>query len=187
MTTHGHIRLINHQLRQIKSGLALARALGRRLILPAVICGYDKAWFPLASGTSKGVFAGAPPWAVPIYNCPLDHYLEVSMLRPALTLREYSFLSNPRTPATVKNSVASTSLEIKDNEVARLKRDFASVKVLNVSNLGVVDVLGKLLQPAQRSHASESFRYVGGDWCCAPNDDKKRGMPVSARFHLFHA
>ena len=36
MDTNGHIALINFQLRQIRSALALAHALGRTLILPEV-------------------------------------------------------------------------------------------------------------------------------------------------------
>ena len=70
MSVQGHIKLINHQLRQIRSALALAFALGRKLILPPVVCGYDKAWYQLGS---HGEFGGAPPFVVPIFQCPLDH------------------------------------------------------------------------------------------------------------------
>ena len=42
MTVQGHIALIKYQLKQIRSALALAHALGRKLILPSVTCGYDK-------------------------------------------------------------------------------------------------------------------------------------------------
>ena len=73
MNSQGHINLIRHQLRQIRSALALAHALGRKLVLPSVTCGYDKAWYPLY----KGVFPGTHFWALPIRNCPLDHFLEV--------------------------------------------------------------------------------------------------------------
>ena len=44
MTVNGHVELINHQLRQLRSALAVAHALGRKLILPSFVCGYDKAW-----------------------------------------------------------------------------------------------------------------------------------------------
>ena len=54
MSVGGHIKLINHQLAQIRAGLALATALGRKLILPSVTCGYDKYWGPLWRG-------GSPP------------------------------------------------------------------------------------------------------------------------------
>ena len=57
----------------MRAALAIATALQRVLILPAVICGYDKYWGPL----DKGVIPGTHHWALPIYNCPLDHYVEV--------------------------------------------------------------------------------------------------------------
>ena len=37
MTSAGHIKLINHQLKQIRSALALATALGRKLVLPNLV------------------------------------------------------------------------------------------------------------------------------------------------------
>ena len=43
MRVGGHIAMINHQLAQIRAALALATALGRKLVLPEVTCGYDKA------------------------------------------------------------------------------------------------------------------------------------------------
>ena len=52
----GHIRLVEHQLAQIGRAFTLAYALGRKLILPRITCGYDKAWY----GLDHGVFSGAP-------------------------------------------------------------------------------------------------------------------------------
>ena len=109
MSVKGHIDLVSHQLRQLRAGLALATALKRVLVLPAVICGYDKYWGPLDKAPAsphafhppmrsshpcthmsvapfappslpsshQGVIPGTHHWALPIYNCPLDHYLEV--------------------------------------------------------------------------------------------------------------
>jgi hypothetical protein len=56
--------------------LALASALGRKLVLPSVTCGYDKAWYALASGRARGVFPGSHAFILPIRDCPLDHFLE---------------------------------------------------------------------------------------------------------------
>ena len=44
MNATGHIQLVEHQLQQLGKGLAMATALGRKLILPSLVCGYDKAW-----------------------------------------------------------------------------------------------------------------------------------------------
>ena len=43
----------------------------------------NQAWYALSSGaSSRGVFAGAPGFAVPIRKCPLDHFLEPASLHP---------------------------------------------------------------------------------------------------------
>ena len=62
MSSQGHITLIKYQLRQLRSALALAHALGRKLVLPSVTCGYDKYWGPLW----RGVIPGTHTWALPI-------------------------------------------------------------------------------------------------------------------------
>jgi hypothetical protein len=41
MSVQGHIVLIKRQLAQLRAALALAHALGRKLVLPSVTCGYD--------------------------------------------------------------------------------------------------------------------------------------------------
>ena len=186
MTVQGHIRLIHHQLRQVRSALALAHALGRKLILPAVVCGYDKAWYQLGS---HGEFGGAPPFVVPIFSCPLDHYLEPEMLDPVNTIREYTFLSNPRTPSAVKLSTLPVTIEPSGGaaEMARLA-GLSQTKVLNVTNLASLPDLSpagtqSLLSQAQKNAFKRKFERVGGSWCCAP---KGQG-PRSARFSLWHA
>ena len=182
MSVQGHVALIGHQLRQIRSALALAHALGRKLILPSVVCGYDKAWYALGS---HGEFGGAPPFVVPIFDCPLDHYLEVGMLDPVNTVREYSLLSNSRTPAAVKASVAHERVDAAggEAEVRRLAGRGAA-KVLNVTNLAALPDLGKaLLSAAQARAFLAKFGNVQGGWCCAPRGES----PNRAGFHLMRA
>eukprot|EP00966_Prymnesium_polylepis_P334564 7389933-Prymnesium_polylepis.2 len=186
MTTKGHIALIKHQLKQIKQALALARALGRILIMPSVVCGYDKAWYPLASGKARGVFPGTHWWAVPIFDCPLDHFLEPATLRPTQTIREYSFLQNPRTPDVVKQGVASIELSGSSDSSDALKRRHAATKVLNVTNLASTDVINTLLTKAQVKDFRREFGSVGGSWCCAPSEDRNKGMPPSSYFRLMN-
>jgi len=188
MNTSGHIALINHQLRQIRSGLALAISLGRLLVLPEVTCGYDKAWYALSSGQAKGAFGGAHSFILPIRKCPLDHFLEVGPLHPLETLREYSFLSNPRTPEAVKKSVATATVDLAQAsaEVERLATDFRGTKVLQIDNLAKIDAT-KLLTTTQRLSFRKRFLFASGSWCCAPNDDVKVGLPKSYRFSLMNA
>jgi len=187
MTTNGHIALIKHQLRQIRSALALAQALGRKLILPEVTCGYDKAWFQLSGGAARGAFAGAHAFILPIRKCPLDHFLELHPLHPLETLREFSLLSNPRTPAAVKGGVVTAEIDAGGGTGAVEKLAVhKTARVLNVSNLASVDTL-PLLTTAQLSGFKQKFKFAGGGWCCAPAADKQAGMPNNAHFSLLRS
>lgn len=177
MTARGHIELVEYQLDQIGAAFGLAFALGRKLVLPRIVCGFDKAWFPL---DSPGMFAGAPRWMLPIEECPLDHVLEPSQLRAYQTVREFSFLENLRTPETVRRSRAATAINVDEasTELERLGREFGKVKVLTISNLaalarGNLDLFG--LGVLTTAHAKEmehaGLHHVGGGWCCAPTLD----------------
>ena len=42
----GHFALVNHQIMQIRDAMALAQALGRTLVLPRMVCGWDRWWAP---------------------------------------------------------------------------------------------------------------------------------------------
>jgi len=109
--------------------------------------------------------------------------VEVGQLQPVQTVREYSFMSNPRTPAAVKGGVrklgpitASSSLD----ELARYKD-----KVLDVGKLVGLDPLESgLLSREQKREFKQKFRDVGGSWCCAPVSEKKAGAPHSHGFRL---
>ena len=43
--TKGHMDLVNHQLRDLRSAYAIAKILGRTLVLPPLVCGLDRLWF----------------------------------------------------------------------------------------------------------------------------------------------
>ena len=189
MTVRGHIALINFQLRQLRSALALAVALNRKLILPSVTCGYDKYWGPLW----KGVIPGTHTWAVPIRDCPLDHFLEVGMLDPVANVREYSLLRNSRTPASVRSSIRHEAIDFRapsGAEVARL-RSLSSARVLNITSYFGVDARSDLtssqattLSYSEKRTYERKFGWVSGSWCCAPMDEAKKGAPRSAHFRL---
>ena len=87
MSAAGHVELMRHQLYQLRAALLLAFALGRVLVLPSLVCGFDKYWAPI---TAEGVIPGAWHWALPIRRCPLDHLLNPAELRePTRYVREY--------------------------------------------------------------------------------------------------
>ena len=102
-TARNHIRLVEHQLAQLGGALALARALGRKLLLPPIVCAMDKAWYAL---DRCGAFSGAPCWALPIRHCPLDHVLEPSMLHVERTVRE-PVLTTAREPPSYSSTASA--------------------------------------------------------------------------------
>jgi hypothetical protein len=50
VAAQGHFALVNHQLLRIRTGFAIARVLGRALIIPPVHCGLDRWWAPHSGG-----------------------------------------------------------------------------------------------------------------------------------------
>jgi hypothetical protein len=68
--TEGHFALVNRQLAQLRSALAVATVLGRAVILPRLWCGMDRYWAPHA-----GVLPGSK-FDLP-FVCPADHVLDL--------------------------------------------------------------------------------------------------------------
>jgi hypothetical protein len=111
-TVDGHFKLVNHQLLQIRSALAIAQQLGRTLVMPKLWCGFDRWWAP-HHGKIPGSSTELP------YLCPMDHVFEVeTWLRPmpeneagpTINFREYSFLENPSVPKELLDSAVTVEL-----------------------------------------------------------------------------
>ena len=118
---------------------------------------------------------------MPIRKCPLDHFLEPASLHPGNTIREFSFLSNPRA-AALKTSTASTALVAGAGAAAELKRlvaSYAETKVLHITNKlgpgGLALDAGWLDDETQRKFTNK-FQGASGSWCCAPGDEARTGQ-----------
>ncbi|KAL0671257.1 hypothetical protein Bca4012_033961 [Brassica carinata] len=129
-TIESHFTLANHQMKQIRSALAIASLLNRTLVslvhslyacflvisidsylwyyqvMPPIWCRLDRLWFG-HPGTLEGSMTRQP------FICPLDHVFEVNIMLkempeeefgPGIGIREYSFLDNPSLPKQVKES-----------------------------------------------------------------------------------
>ncbi|CAL0313223.1 unnamed protein product [Lupinus luteus] len=101
-----HFNLINDQIMQIRTALAIASLLNRTLVMPPLWCRLDRLWFP-HPGALKGTLTRQP------FLCPLDHVFEVNVMMekapekyfgPDIDIREYSILDNPSLPPEVKKS-----------------------------------------------------------------------------------
>ena len=62
--------LVSFQIQQIKTAAAIAKQLGRTLVLPPILCGLDRVWFP-----HYGRFPGST-FALP-FICPVDHVINM--------------------------------------------------------------------------------------------------------------
>ncbi|KAK6158569.1 hypothetical protein DH2020_005883 [Rehmannia glutinosa] len=101
-----HFALVNYQIKQIRTALAIASLLGRTLVMPPLWCRLDRLWFG-HPGVLVGTLTRQP------FLCPLDHVFEVNVmlkefpeeeLGPGINFREYSFFDNPSVPQQVKDS-----------------------------------------------------------------------------------
>eukprot|EP00958_Prasinococcus_capsulatus_P001137 scaffold104_cov375-Prasinococcus_capsulatus_cf.AAC.16 len=65
-----HFDLVNPQLKQFRNAMAVAMALGRTLVMPPFVCGYDRWWAP-HYGRIPGSYPDLP------FVCPMDHVLDL--------------------------------------------------------------------------------------------------------------
>ncbi|KAJ0043388.1 hypothetical protein Pint_19468 [Pistacia integerrima] len=117
-----HFTLMNYQMKQIRTAMAIASLLNRTLVMPKLWCRLDRLWFG-HPGVLVGSMTRQP------FVCPLDHVFELlrgipmatnnmstylsflgelrcqrRILGPGTGVREYSFFDNPSVPKQVKES-----------------------------------------------------------------------------------
>ncbi|URD78485.1 Nucleotide-diphospho-sugar transferase [Musa troglodytarum] len=111
-TVQSHFSLVNYQLKQIRTALAVASLLNRTLVMPRLWCRFERTWFA-HPGILEGTLTKQP------FVCPMDHLFEIrTMLHglseeefgPQIHFREYSFLQNPSVPKHVKESLLNVQL-----------------------------------------------------------------------------
>ncbi|KAM7251824.1 hypothetical protein ACFE04_023707 [Oxalis oulophora] len=187
-----HFSLINYQIKQIRTALAIASLLNRTLVVPPLWCRLDRLWFP-HPGVLVGSMTRQP------FVCPLDHVFEVNVMLeslgeefgPNIGIREYSFLDNPSLPKQVKESwldvqlcqegsqscnatnntsPSGTLLFPKHSNEDTLKAIFSSfkhVKVIQFSSMqdAFAGFSDKVMEEKFRNRVK---RYVG-IWCCVEN------------------
>ncbi|XP_013744670.2 arabinosyltransferase XEG113 isoform X2 [Brassica napus] len=188
-TIESHFTLANHQMKQIRSALAIASLLNRTLVMPPIWCRLDRLWFG-HPGTLEGSMTRQP------FICPLDHVFEVNIMLkempeeefgPGIGIREYSFLDNPSLPKQVKESwldvqlcqgceasnITSSSGALKfpkrsnEDTFKAIFSTFNDVKVIKFSS--VEDAFtGFSDKGREERFRRRVMRYVG-IWCCEEN------------------
>ncbi|GLJ12056.1 hypothetical protein SUGI_0183030 [Cryptomeria japonica] len=190
-SVESHFALVNYQLKQIRSALALAYILNRTLVMPPLWCRFDRMWYG-HPGILPGTLTRQP------FLCPMDHVFEVNLMLtsfpendfgPNIDFREYSFLENPRVPKQVKESklkvemcdeegidgcIMSTTKE--QTEVLKLPRNksekqvkaallpYKDVKVLEFSSMN--NALGAFSNKAKEMKFRNRVKRYVGIWCC---------------------
>ncbi|KAL5168808.1 Arabinosyltransferase XEG113 [Glycine soja] len=160
-TIESHFRLVNYQIKQIRTALAIASLLNRTLVMPPLWCRIDRLWFP-HPGVLDGSITRQP------FLCPLDHVFEVNVMLKELPeeefgsgvdIREYSILDNPSLPSEVKMSWLDVQL-CKDGT----QDYFAS------NNTTVGGVLKFPRHSNEETEREDRFRKrvkrYTGIWCC---------------------
>mmetsp|Transcript_16999 Transcript_16999/g.28375 ORF Transcript_16999/g.28375 Transcript_16999/m.28375 type:complete len:856 (-) Transcript_16999:413-2980(-) len=113
-----HLQEARHRTRILRSLLGIAKATGREVILPRMLCYCDFMWKEMKNCR----VGGAETMRLP-FDCPMDHVFDTPRFfedNPiGVTVREASFLRNPRVPHNVSSSIARVSLNkgINDRQV----------------------------------------------------------------------
>ncbi|CAK9325397.1 unnamed protein product [Citrullus colocynthis] len=188
-----HFTLINYQMKQIRTALAIASLLNRTLIMPPLWCRLDRLWFG-HPGVLQGSVTRQP------FICPLDHVFEVNVMLkelpeeefgPGINFREYSFLENPLLPKQVKESWLDVQLCKQESEDCHASNDTVLPGVLKFPKGSNEDMFKaifstfkdvKVIQFSTMQDAFHGFsdkkreekfrnrvkRYIG-IWCCVEN------------------
>ncbi|XAR69213.1 hypothetical protein NMG60_11000717 [Bertholletia excelsa] len=188
-----HFSLVNYQIKQIRTALALASLLKRTLVMPPLWCRIDRLWFP-HPGILEGTMTRRP------FLCPLDHVFEVNVMLkelpedefgPGISFREYSFFDNPSLPRQVKESWLEVQLCQEGSKNCVVSNSTSPLRVLKLPKRSTEETLKRVfyafkdvkviqflsLQDAflgfTDKKREEKFRnrvkhYVGV-WCCVEN------------------
>ncbi|KAK4486282.1 hypothetical protein RD792_008952 [Penstemon davidsonii] len=129
-----HFALVNYQIKQIRTALAIASLLGRTLVMPPLWCRLDRLWFG-HPGVLPNTLTRQP------FICPLDHVFEVNVmlkefpemeLGPGINFREYSFFENPSMPQKVKDSWLDVHLCQEGSRSCEISNSTNQVGKLNI-------------------------------------------------------
>jgi hypothetical protein len=174
-----HFALMNPQLVALRQAWGLARALGRRLVLPRFIAGLDRAWFPSFHGKGSGQFPGSDPLFTLPFNPPSDHILDYEMMERLGILdevREFSFLQNAKLPASHSYDVVhvdwtdsavpgAAKRGAQSADIVESLAQLNSAKVMHFTSMPP-GAFGGFSSKADNDRFLDHMRQVGGIWCC---------------------
>ena len=173
MDIASHFAMINPQLTQLRAALLLAQRLNRLLVLPTLMCGLDRFWAP-----HNGTIPGSDT-TLPIDPCPADHIIDLEHIARInkgtveTMLRESSFLSNPKLPASAVASKATLPPppSLSETDLAGLRS--SSARVLHFTSMP--DLFATLDADEALSVQKRMLDWAS-IWCCTrPPSPKAAG------------
>ncbi|KAG8468542.1 hypothetical protein KFE25_013625 [Diacronema lutheri] len=170
-----HMALVAAQIGQLREALALARVLGRALVLPRVRCACELGFGP--GHVTERCDADS---AIELpYDCPVDHWLSPpAWLALGWDHRERGFLENPRVPDDVVRSRAHArrcahnqhggcclQTHYRASE-AQLRAELGgcAARVLELGD--VRGLFGGFDAPGADADFDKRLRGVISSWCC---------------------
>ncbi|KAL7159747.1 hypothetical protein ABFS83_01G048600 [Erythranthe nasuta] len=188
-----HFALVNYQMKQIRTALAIASLLGRTLVMPPLWCRLDRLWFG-HPGILPGTLTRQP------FVCPLDHVFEIHLMLkdlpeeefgPGINIREYSLFDNPAMSQQVKDSWLDVHLCVPGSKGCELSNGTTQAGILKLPKRSTEETFKtifssfkdkKVIQFSSMQEAflgftdkkrEEKFRkrvkIYPGIWCCVEN------------------
>ncbi|CAJ1941993.1 unnamed protein product [Sphenostylis stenocarpa] len=189
-----HFTLVNYQIKQIRTALAIASLLNRTLVMPPLWCRIDRLWYG-HPGILEGSMTRQP------FLCPLDHVFEVNVMLkklpeeefgPQIDFREYSILDNPSMPSEIKKSWLDVQLCKEGTQDCDVSNDtttvggalkfpkhsneetfmkvfssFKDIKVIKFSS--VQDAFQGFTDKEREDKFRNRVKRYVGIWCCVPD------------------
>jgi len=130
-----HLAEAKHRINQLRPLLGIAKALGRALILPRMLCYCDFMWKEMQNCR----VGGAESMRLP-FDCPMDYVLDTPKWFEndlGVPVREPAFLQNARVPANVSASIAKVSLHMKplnDQQVIAALKPHEDARIIELDD-----------------------------------------------------
>lgn len=177
-----HMALVNGQLTQLREALAVARALGRALVLPRMRCACELGFGP---GHVNERCDADSAIALP-YDCAADHWLlPTRWLGLRWAHRERGFLDDPRVPdavlssraharACAQNAQAGCCLSLARAGEAQLRAELGGCEA-RVLELGDVrGLFGGFEAAGADAWFDRELQSALSSWCCTSEPAYKR-------------
>ncbi|KAL3512747.1 hypothetical protein ACH5RR_025464 [Cinchona calisaya] len=189
-----HFTLVNYQIKQIRTALAIAFLLNRTLVMPPIWCRMDSGWLNDLEYWTGSIMRRP-------YICPLDYVFQVNAMLmdfpedeygPLIRFREYSLFDNPSMPQKVKDSWLNVNLchegsqgcqvpNVTTSQTRHLKfpknsseetfktvfSAFKDVKVIQFSSMQ--DAFSGFTNKSKEEKFRKRVKAYTGIWCCVEN------------------